>query len=110
MPDALRRFHAAALTLVLVALVSPAAFAQSLDATKIGAINLSYVARMSKAGKEGLARIDEAARKKTLEVEAKAADLTKQQSELQKTSVGLSARALVDLQRAFEKSRVDFDR
>jgi len=110
MPDAVRLFRISACALVLGALVSPAAFAQSLDATKIGAINLSHVARMSKAGKEGLARIDEAARKKTLEVEAKAADLKRQQSELQKTSVGLSARALVDLQRAFEKSRVDFDR
>jgi outer membrane protein len=80
------------------------------DATKIGAINLSYVARTSKAGKAGLARIEEAARKKSLEVEAKAAELQKQQTELQKTSVGLSARSLADLQRAFEKSRIDFDR
>jgi len=94
---------------VLAALVASSSFAQP-DTTKVGAINLSYVARMSKAGKAGLARIDEAARKKSLEVEAKAAELKKQQSDMQKTSVGLSARARVDLQRAFEKSRVDFDR
>jgi len=80
------------------------------DATKIGAINLSYVARTSKAGKEGLARIDAAGRRKSLEVEAKAAELQKQQTELQKSSIGLSARALADLQRGFEKSRIDFDR
>ena len=80
------------------------------DTTKVGAINLSYVARTSKAGKEGLARIEEAGRKKSLEVEAKAAELQKQQTELQKSSIGLSARALADLQRAFEKSRIDFDR
>jgi len=110
MPDALRLFRMSALGAVLGALVSPAAFAQTLDTTKIGAINLSYVARISKAGKEGLARIDEAARKKSLEVEAKAADLKQQQSDLQKTSIGLSARALADLQRTFEKSRVDFER
>ena len=94
---------------LLAALFASSSFAQP-DTTKIGAINLSYVARMSKAGKEGLARIDEAARKKSLEVEARAGELKKQQSELQKTSVGLSARALADLQRAFERSRVDFDR
>jgi Skp family chaperone for outer membrane proteins len=110
MPYALRLFRTTALAFALTALASSAAFAQSLDTTRIGAINLSYVARMSKAGKEGLARIDEAARKKSLEVEAKAADLKKQQSELQQTGIGLSARALADLQRAFEKSRVDFER
>ena len=96
--------------IVLIALLSSSsAFAQP-DTTKIGAINLSYVARTSKAGKEGLARIEEAGRKKSLEVEAKAVELQKQQAELQKSSIGLSARALADLQRAFEKSRIDFDR
>jgi Skp family chaperone for outer membrane proteins len=101
-----RSLSLAALAAVLVA---PSSFAQP-DTTKVGAINLSYVARTSKAGKEGLARIEAAGRKKSLEVEAKAAELQKQQAELQKSSIGLSARALADLQRAFEKSRIDFDR
>jgi len=94
---------------LLAVFSASSSFAQP-DATKIGAINLSYVARTSKAGKEGLARIEEAGRKKSLEVEAKAAELQKQQTELQKSSIGLSTRALADLQRAFEKSRIDFDR
>ena len=95
---------------LLALLTSSPVFAQAIDTTKVGAINLSYVARTSKAGKEGLARIEEAGRRKSLEVEAKAVELQKQQSELQKSSLGLSARALADLQRAFEKSRIDFDR
>jgi outer membrane protein len=86
------------------------AFAQTIDATRIGAINLSYVARMSKAGKEGLSRIDEASRKKAAELDARAAELQKQQVELQKPNAGMTARAIADLQRAFDKSRVDFER
>jgi outer membrane protein len=100
-------------TLSIAALVAvllvPSLHAQP-DTTRIGAINLSYVARTSKAGKAALARIEEAGRKKSLEVEAKAAELQKQQTELQRPSIGLSTRALADLQRTFEKSRVDFDR
>jgi Skp family chaperone for outer membrane proteins len=97
------------LALVALLCTSPA-FAQAIDTTKIGAINLSYVARMSKAGREGLSRIDDTARKRQAEVESLAADLQKQQAELQKTGVGLSPRALADLQRAFEKSKVDLQR
>jgi outer membrane protein len=101
-----RTFSIAAL---LAVFFTPSLFAQP-DTTKIGAINLSYVARTSKAGKEGLARIEAAGRQRSLEVEAKAAELQKQQTELQKSSIGLSARALADLQRTFEKSKIDFDR
>jgi len=110
MPDAFRLIRLLSAAAVIAALVTSTGFAQIVDAVKIGAINLSYVARASKAGKEGLARLEEAGRKKTAEVESRAAELQKQQSELQKTSAGLSARALADLQRAFEKSRVDFGR
>jgi outer membrane protein len=102
-------FRLSAIVAVFAAIALPS-FAQTSDATRIGAINLSYVARMSKAGKEGLARINEAGRKRSAEVEARAAELQKQQADLQKTSVGLSARALADLQRAFDKSRIDFER
>ncbi len=105
----LRISRTVSLAAVLAFLLTSSLHAQP-DTTRIGAVNLSYVARTSKAGKEGLARIQEAGRKKSLEVEAKAAELQKQQAELQKTSAGMSARALADLQRAFEKSRIDFDR
>ncbi len=65
---------------------------------------------MSKAGKEGWSRIDQASRTKAFEVEARAAALKKQQTDFQVSSTGLSARAIADLQRTFEKSRVDFAR
>lgn len=96
--------------LALVALISTSAFAQVIDATKIGAINLSYVARMSKAGKEGLSRIEAVSRQKAAEVEARAAELEKQQTDFRVSSTGLSPRAIADLQRTFEKSKVDFER
>jgi outer membrane protein len=82
--------------------------AQDPDATKIGAINLSYVARTSNAGKAGLARIDDAARRTSVEVESRTLRLQKQQAQLQ--ALGLTDRARADLQRAFDKSRTDFAR
>src|SRR5688572_23204766 len=106
MPDAFRLL-AATLTFVLLTSTS---FAQVADAIRIGAINLSYVARTSKIGKSEIARIEDASRKKTAEIELKAAELQKQQVALQKTGVGLSPRALADLQRAFEKSRLELER
>jgi outer membrane protein len=110
MPNALRLTGSIALAAVFAATFTSTTIAQVIDATKVGAIRLSYVARMSKAGKEGLARIEDAGRKKAAEVEARAVELQKQQAELQKPGVGLSARSQADLQKAFEKSRVDFDR
>ena len=99
----------AALALAAV-IPTSAAFAQAADAAKIGAINLSYVARMSKAGKEGLSKIDAASRQKAAQVEARAAELEKQQTDFRISSTGLSPRAVADLQRTFEKSKVDFER
>jgi Skp family chaperone for outer membrane proteins len=91
-----------------IALFASAAFAQSPDATSIGAINLSYVARTSNAGKAALARIDDAARRKSVEVESRAIALQKQQAQL--TVLGIGDRARADLQRTFDKSRTDFAR
>jgi outer membrane protein len=106
MPRALRL-----MTLFAVLIATPLpSLAQSPDATKIGAINLSYVARTSKAGKAGLARIEDVGRQKTAEVEIKAADVQRRQAELQKNAVGMTERSRADLQRAFEKARTDFDR
>ena len=105
----LHAFRLCAIVAVLTAIALPSV-AQDADATKIGAINLSYVARMSKAGKRGLAHIEDLGRQKTAEVEIKAADLQRKQAELQRTAIGMTERARTDLQRAFEKARLDFDR
>lgn len=110
MPDARRHGRSILTAAFLAATFTSPVFAQTLETTRIGAINLSYVARMSRAGKEGLARIDEAGRKKAAEVDARAAALQQLQTELQKSSAGLSPRAIADLQRAFDQSRTDFER
>ena len=92
---------------VLAFTVTPA-FAQ--DATRVGAVSLAYVARSSKAGKSALAEIDKFVKQKQSEAAAKAVELEKQRLGLQKTAIGLSPRAVADLQKAFEKSRVEFER
>jgi outer membrane protein len=97
-----------AIAILLLATTAATAFAQ--ETPRIGAINVSYVARSSKVGKTELAKIDDASRKKAAEIDIKAAELQRQQAALQKTSLGLSPRASADLQHAFEKSRVDLQR
>ena len=84
MQDALRRPRLLLLAACLAVVSSERAFAQAIDATKVGAINVSYVARTCRLGKEGLARIDEASRKKAAEVEAKASELQSAQAAAQK--------------------------
>jgi Skp family chaperone for outer membrane proteins len=93
-----------------VLVTTPTAVAQGSDQSGIAAINLSYVARASQAGKSAIARIDEATRQKEAEAAAKAAALDKQQAALQQQGNVMSARARADLQRAFDKSRVEFER
>ncbi|HUQ88318.1 MAG TPA: OmpH family outer membrane protein [Vicinamibacterales bacterium] len=105
----LHAFRLAAIVAILAATALPSS-AQTIDSTKIGAVNLSYIARMSKAGKAGLARIEDLGRQKTAEVEIVAADLQRKQAELQRNAIGITERARLDLQRAFDKARVDFDR
>jgi Skp family chaperone for outer membrane proteins len=85
------------------------ASAQSAEPFEIGAVSFSYVARTSKAGKAAMAALEAFGRQKSLEVETKAADLQKQQVELQK-SASISPRAAADLQRVFERSRLEFER
>ncbi len=94
--------------IVVAASIATPTLAQ--DLTRIGAINLSYVARNSKIGKTGLAKIEDETRKKAAEIEIKTAELRRQQAALQKSGIGLSPRAVADLQRAFEKSRVELER
>lgn len=110
MPDALRLIRSIAIAAFLAVVFTTPSFAQSVDGTRIGAINLSYVARTSKAGQQGLAKIEEASRRKTAEVEAKATELQNAQLAVEKAGLGLSERARADLQRAFEKSKIDLDR
>ena len=105
------RFVRVAVTAAIVTAVSTTTFAaQAIEQFRIAAINLSYVARTSKIGKSELAKIEDATRKRVAEVEIKAADLQRQQVELQKQSAAMSPRAVADLQRAFDRSRVDLER
>lgn len=97
-----------ALTIAVLTLTVTPAFAQ--DAVRIGAVSMAYVARSSKAGQSALAEIEKFVKQKESEAAVKSAELEKQQLALQKSSIGLSARAAGDLQKAFDKSRVEFDR
>jgi outer membrane protein len=97
-----------ALTIAVLTLTVTPAFAQ--DAVRIGAVSMAYVARSSKAGKTALAEIERFVKQKESEAAVKSAELDKQQAALQKSNAGLSPRALGDLQRAFDKSRVEFER
>jgi Skp family chaperone for outer membrane proteins len=110
MPDAFRFVRIFAPATLIAVLLNTTTFAQVIDAVRIGAINLSYVARSSRIGKTELARIEDATRKRAAEIDLKAAELQKQQTELQKTGIGLSPRAAGDLQRSFEKSRLELER
>lgn len=94
---------------VLAVVFVPPAAAQSADPFQVGAVSFSYVARTSKAGRAAIAALDAFGRQKSLEVETKAAELRSQQVELQQAA-SMSPRAAADLQRAFEKSRLEFER
>lgn len=94
--------------MALVTLTSSAAFAQ--EATRVGAISLAYVARSSKTGKAALAEIEKLVKQKESEVITRGAELENRLTALQKSSMGLSARALGDLQKTFDKARLDFER
>lgn len=91
-------------------LTASSAFAQAADAIRIGTVSFTYIARNSKTANVALAQVQEFERKKTIDVESRAAELQKQQVELQKQSASMSPRAVADLQRAFEKSKVEFTR
>jgi len=96
-----------AVVLALVAVAVPA-FAQ--DPPRIAAVKVSYVAQASSFGKAALARIESEAKKKEGEIAAKAAEVQKQQLQLQQPGIGLTERSRADLQRAFDRARVDLDR
>jgi len=101
-----RTFTSLALAVLLS--TSPA-FAQAVETSRIGALSLAYVARNSKTAQAAIAQVEEFERKKSIEVEGRAAALQKQQADLQ-NSAAMSPRAVADLQRAFDKARLEFDR
>lgn len=90
--------------------IASSAVAQEIEAPRLAAVNVSYIARTSVFGKTTLSKIEDEAQRRQTEIAARAADLQKQQLELQQTGVGLTERARLDLQRAFDRARVDFDR
>ena len=102
--------RAVSIAAFFAALFTSSAFAQAVEPIQVGAINVGYVARASRAGKAALAALDAFGKQKSIEVQGKAAELQKQQTELQQQSAAMSARAVADRQRAFEKSKLDFDR
>ena len=104
---AIRLISAAALAAVVC---TPSVYAQTIDPVRIAAVNLSYVAQSCKAGKAGLAQIDQLGKKQEAEAAVKAAELEQQRYELQQRGSVMSERARADLQKAFEKGRVDFQR
>ena len=106
----LQTFRTLSIAALLAGISASSAFAQAAEPFQVGALNVSYVARTSRAGKAAIAALDAFGKQKSIEVQEKAAELQKQQAELQKQTAVMSPRAVVDLQRAFEKSRLDFDR
>ena len=94
--------------IVVLTLAAVPAFAQ--EPIRIGAVNLAYVARSSKTGKFALAAIEKFVKQKESEAALRSAQLEQQQLALQQRGGGLSPRAIGDLQRAFDKSRVEFER
>jgi outer membrane protein len=90
--------------LALVALLSTSTvLAQAVDAFRIGAISMAYVTRTSRAGKAAIAQLQQLVKEKESAAAAKASELEKQQLEAQKTNSAL-------LQKALEKSRLEFQR
>lgn len=99
-----------ACTFAVLAFTLTPTFAAAQDTIRIGAVSLAYVARSSKTGQSALADIEKFVKQKESEAALRVADLEQQRLALQQTGAGLSARSIADLQKAFDKSRVDFER
>jgi len=95
---------------LLAAGLAAPALAQTPDVPRVGAIRLSYVARTSKTGQSALAAIEKVVKQKEAEAAERAARLDQQRLDVQRRGTGLSTRARADLEKAFEKSRVEFER
>ena len=93
-------------TLLVAGIAAPVA-AQTPDVFRIGAINMSYIARTSKAGQSALAEIETFVTGKEADAVSRAAELDQQRVDVQRRSTGVSERARGDLEKAFEKSRLE---
>jgi outer membrane protein len=107
---ALRSAHVISAAALAAFMFTPPVHAQGVDQFRIAAVNLSYVAQSSKAGKTGLAQLEQLGKKKEAEAAVKAAELEQQRYELQQRGSVMSERARADLQKAFDKGRVEFER
>lgn len=94
---------------LLLTVAAPAS-AQSQDVPRVGAIRMSYVARASKPGQSAVAEIEKFVKQKEAEAVTRTAELDKLRLDVQRRDAGLSDRARGDLEKAFEKSRVEFER
>jgi len=95
---------------ILASTVAAPAAAQVTDIPRVGAIRMSYVARASKAGQAALAQIEQFVQQKEAEATARATALDQQRLDVQRRGTGLSDRARADLEKVFEKSRLEFER
>lgn len=95
---------------LFAAVIAAPAAAQVTDVPRVGSIRMSYVARASKAGQSALGEIDKLVRQKEAEAAGRAAELEQRRLDVQRRATGLSDRARADLEKAFEKSRVEFER
>lgn len=91
----------ASFILVVIMLGATSAVAQ--DTTRIGAISVAYVARTSKAGQSALAELDKFVKEKESIAAAKMSALEQQEFEARKANSAF-------LQKALERSRIDFER
>jgi outer membrane protein len=73
------------------------------DATRFGAVSYAYVARTSKAGQSAIAEINKFVKEKEAIAAAKVSEYEKQEFEARKSNSAL-------LQKALERSRLDFER
>jgi Skp family chaperone for outer membrane proteins len=94
---------------LLIATAAPA-LAATQEIPRVGSIRMSYVTRTSKVGQSSLAEIEKFVKQKEAEATTRATELDKQRLEVQRSGTGLSERARGDLEKAFEKSRVEFER
>lgn len=88
---------------ILATLFTSPAFAQVVDALRVGMISMSYVTRNSRAGKTAIAELEKLVKEKEAAAAARISELQKQELEAQKTNSAL-------LQKALERSRLDYQR
>ncbi|HYE86189.1 MAG TPA: OmpH family outer membrane protein [Vicinamibacterales bacterium] len=94
--------HVAAVGIFATASSSPA-FAQAVDALRVGLVSMSYVTRNSRSGKTAIAQLEQLVKEKEAAAAVRIAELQKQELEAQRTNSAL-------LHKALERSRVEYQR